>query len=597
MIPTYLSLMWDELGPAVKNHLWQSTVVLGVVALLTLALRKNQARIRYWLWLAGSIKFLIPFSLLISAGRLLPGPRSSIASRAVLYEVIEKGGQPFIHQAASVTSARATLLNLSSVLPVWLPAMWFAGLVIVLALWTVSWRRVSAAMREGVTLQGGREWEALRRLERRRGGSSGIRLLLSRSSLEPGIFGIARPVLIWPAGISQRLDDAQMEAILAHEMCHVRRRDNLAAAMHMVVEAVFWFHPLVWWLGARLVEERERACDEEVLLLCGEPKVYAESILKVCEFCVESPVACVTGVTGSDLKKRIVNILSAGDVFKLEFGKKLLLAAVGLTVVGAPLAIGVVGTLESKAQSAIAAPSAQTADKPKFEVASIRPSDPLNDHQRIENSGNTVRATVTVRSLIERAYGMRDFQVSGGPKWLDSAKYDIIAKSDEREDPTKLTPAQLDVFIARQQQRLQSLLADRFQLKFHSIEKELPVYALVIAKGGPKLRQPKVDELHRLYTQGPGQLACFGASMSELAAELPEVGISRIVLDRTGVSGNYDFSLRWTPESLDGGTASPEASGPSIFTALQEQLGLKLESATGPVQTLVIDHIGRPSEN
>jgi uncharacterized protein (TIGR03435 family) len=192
---------------------------------------------------------------------------------------------------------------------------------------------------------------------------------------------------------------------------------------------------------------------------------------------------------------------------------------------------------------------------------------------------------------------MRDFQVSGGPKWLDSAKYDIIAKSDEREDPSKLTPAQLDVFIARQQQRLQSLLADRFQLKFHSIEKELHVYALVVAKGGPKLQQPKADELHRLYTQGPGQLACFGASMSELAAELPEVGISRIVLDRTGLSGNYDFSLRWTPESLDGGTPSPEASGPSIFTALQEQLGLKLESVTGPVQTLVVDHIERPSEN
>ena len=106
---------------------------------------------------------------------------------------------------------------------------------------------------------------------------SAIDILLSRASLEPGIFGISRPVLVWPEGISEHLEDAHLEAILAHELWHVRRRDNLAAAIHMFVEAMFWFHPLVWWLGARLVEERERACDEEVLesgrrtaRLCGE---------------------------------------------------------------------------------------------------------------------------------------------------------------------------------------------------------------------------------------------------------------------------------------------------------------------------------------
>jgi bla regulator protein blaR1 len=90
-------------------------------------------------------------------------------------------------------------------------------------------------------------------------------MLLSRACLEPGIFGIARPVLVWPAGISERLPDAHLEAILAHELWHVRRRDNLAAAVHMAVEAIFWFYPLVWWLGSRLLDERERACDEEVL--------------------------------------------------------------------------------------------------------------------------------------------------------------------------------------------------------------------------------------------------------------------------------------------------------------------------------------------
>jgi hypothetical protein len=128
-------------------------------------------------------------------------------------------------------------------------------------------------------------------------------MLLSRTSLEPGIFGIFRPVLVWPQGISERLEDAHLEAVLAHELWHVRRRDNLADAVHMLVEAIFWFYPLVWWMGAWLMEERERACDEAVLESGGDPKVYAESILKICEFCVASPLACVSGVTGADLKK------------------------------------------------------------------------------------------------------------------------------------------------------------------------------------------------------------------------------------------------------------------------------------------------------
>ena len=124
------------------------------------------------------------------------------------------------------------------------------------------------------------------------------------------MFGILRPVLLWPRDIDMRLDDAQVHAILAHELAHVRRRDNLTAAMHMFVEAVFWFHPLVWWIGARLVDERERACDEEVVRLGNDPHVYAESILKTCQFYVESPLTCVPGVTGSDLKKRIERIMS-----------------------------------------------------------------------------------------------------------------------------------------------------------------------------------------------------------------------------------------------------------------------------------------------
>ena len=151
---------------------------------------------------------------------------------------------------------------------------------------------------------------------------------------------------------------------MAHELCHVRRRDNLLASVHMVVEAVFWFHPLVWWIGARLVEERELACDEEVLRLGNEPRTYADGILNVCKSYVESPLRCVSGVTGSDLKKRIQAILAGCVARELNFGRKVGLAVAGILAVTLPVAVGVMNAPAARGQSA---------PIPKFEVASIKP--------------------------------------------------------------------------------------------------------------------------------------------------------------------------------------------------------------------------------
>src|SRR5262249_59392596 len=146
-------------------------------------------------------------------------------------------------------------------------------------------------------------------------------------SVEPGVFGIVKPVLLWPKAMTDRLDDRHVEAILAHELSHIRRRDNLTAALHMVVEAVFWFHPLVWWLGARLIDEREQACDEEVLRLGNRPQVYAAGILNVCKLYVESPLACVSGGTCADLKKRIGSIMAGGGAWGPRLCTKKVLGA------------------------------------------------------------------------------------------------------------------------------------------------------------------------------------------------------------------------------------------------------------------------------
>jgi GWxTD domain-containing protein len=164
--------------------------------------------------------------------------------------------------------------------------------------------------------------------------------------MEPGVFGIFRPVLLLPEGVARNLTAAQLEPIIAHEMFHVRGRDNLAAALHTIVEAMFWFHPLVWWLGNRLVDERERACDEAVLQMGFPPADYAEGILKVCKGYVAAP-ACVAGVSGSNLRKRIEVIMENRGTRSLTAGMKLLLLIGAAGVLIVPVVTGMMNAAES----------------------------------------------------------------------------------------------------------------------------------------------------------------------------------------------------------------------------------------------------------
>jgi len=341
--PEHLSEIWPALAPSLGNHLWQSTLFAVAAGALTLILHKNQARARYWIWLAASLKFLVPFSLLTAIGNRLAWSNAS-PGKSRLYFVVEE-------TVISPASSSALFQRLIHLIPAGLMALWLGGFVIILAVWCAKWRRVSASIRQAVPLSQGRELDMLRSFEGIAGIRKPIKLLASHTSPEPGIFGIIRPVLLWPAGISDRLDDAQLRAILAHEVWHVRRRDNLAGTIHMMVEALFWFHPLVWWLGARLVEERERACDEEVVELGSERKVYAESILKVCEFCVQSPLACVAGVTGADLKKRMEWIMNQNVARKLGFGRKVLLSVAAVLAIAVPVIFGLTNATPGRAGS------------------------------------------------------------------------------------------------------------------------------------------------------------------------------------------------------------------------------------------------------
>ncbi|MGO8790593.1 MAG: M56 family metallopeptidase [Terriglobia bacterium] len=291
-----------------SNHLWQSTVFAIMAGLLTLAFRRNRAQVRYCLWFSASFKFLIPFSLLLTLGGYLgrSRPARTMTVPAITYTVV-RAAEPFRETPRPAPENR----NNGDWIPIVAVSLWACGFAGILLMRLRGWLRIWAVVRSSTPMD----------------IAFPLEVRSSPALLEPGVVGFFRPILLCPAGIVERLSPSQLQAVLAHELCHVQRRDNLTGAIHMIVEAVFWFHPLVWWISARLMEERERACDEQVLELGSDRQVYADSILKTCEFCVESPLTCVCGVTGADLKKRIVRIMTEHMPNKLSLARMLLLGA------------------------------------------------------------------------------------------------------------------------------------------------------------------------------------------------------------------------------------------------------------------------------
>jgi uncharacterized protein (TIGR03435 family) len=614
------STMWTAIAPAVGNHLWQSTLFALAAGLLTLVVRKNHARIRYGIWLAASVKFLLPSSLLVGIGSLLAWPHVSPPTTAGFFMTMSEVSQPFTQSPIAMTEISPAVPtsispNLLHLLPAMLTVTWLCGFAAVVLLWCLRWRRVAAAMREAAPLREGREVEALSRLERIGGTQKRIEMVASPASLEPGVFGIIRPVLIWPEGISEHLEDAHLEAILAHEVWHVRRRDNLAAAIHMLVEALFWFHPLVWWLGARLVEERERACDEEVVAMGGERQVYAESILKVCEFCVVgSPLACLSGVTGSDLKRRMVYIMTERMARKLDFGRKLLLSTAGVLALALPLVFGLVHAPQIRAQEQ-AATTGGTMSDVEFKIGPSAAGNPHRVGMMYSPTGFKSMNT-TLQALIQEAYGVQPNQIVGAPAWIKTAEYDLeIEPKADKPEPDGLSIDQsLEQSRTRNQRVLQAVLADRFKLKLHPETRELSTYALVVADDGPKLQPAKpassypdpvkgppgglLNKSFRMLNNGSQTgMEARGIAAPDLASQLSRQ-LGSIVVDKTGLTGNYDFTLNWKSDGSVGDFNVPVsgASASSLLTAIQEQLGLKLEPQKGPIEVLVIDQVARQTE-
>ena len=574
----------------VLNHLWQSTLVAGAAWLLCrTVLASTHARLRFLVWLAASIKFLIPFAALVAAGRLA-APRMVLA-----------GAPP--HAPANVWSSTGTVLatgpfqapstlvngaETGALLVAGVVALWALGTMVVVASWIRGWQPVRRAMRGAAPV----------------GHFLGVPVLLSqdmrRTRLEPGVVGLLRQAILLPAGLGDELTESQLHSVLLHEWHHARRRDNLTAALHMAVEALFWFHPLVWWIGRRLEDERERACDQSVLEQVRAAD-YAEGILNVCRWYGPAPLRCVAGVTGANLRARVEALLRGRRPTRLGRAGHGLLGTAATAMLVVPVAVGLFTAPPLFAQQGNSFLGLATAAGKAFEVATVKRSASDAQGARLGPPGRGAITIVNLplRNIITQSFRTQRPMVFGGPSWIDEERYDIVGKGP---DPTVSNPEVWEM--------MRSLLIERFKLKFHVESRELPVFALTIGKNGHKLTPGEkgrcAEELKQGRLCGDILVPPFGTGMYNMPIGALITGIGaragRPVVDRTGLTGRYDINLSWMPDGMTPERLAeippeirPQEMG--LFEAIEQQAGLKLEPSRAQMPVLVIDSVDHPTEN
>jgi uncharacterized protein (TIGR03435 family) len=444
------------------------------------------------------------------------------------------------------------------------------------------------------------EWQRiLDQLKSRISVSRPVRLLVSGLLEAPATMGWLHPIVLVPVGALTGLPPAQIKALLLHELAHVRRYDYLVHILQNAVDAIFFYHPAVWWVSGHMRAERELCCDDIAVSITGDAVDYARALA---EF--ESAVwiqPTVMAASGGSLSGRIARLLGQSSVSRRTSSGPASAAALILLAIGGWAVF------------------AQPTDRPQFEVASVKRS--FNQSiQHVRPLPGRLTADASLQTLMQYAYGVQPFQVVGGPEQVMSARYQIDARADGNASRARM-------FLM-----LRSLLEDRFKMKTHHETRDLPAYALVAAKGGLKLPPPKegmcVDSPAdapvewaggRMAVPGeiqPAKGLCGSASvhlepagarmqggriaMPELVRILSLV-LGRRVIDKTEFGGRFDLQLNFVADETTPAMPPPppgsEMPGPSISQALHQQLGLQLESTKGPVEVTVVDHAELPPRN
>jgi bla regulator protein BlaR1 len=458
----------------------------------------------------------------------------------------------------------------------------------------------------------------VRDVSREAGVNRHLRVLVHEDLGAPFTYGIARPAILMPAD-ALRWTDAEVRRAVIHELEHVRRADWPVHLLARVVSALYWFHPLVWIAWRRFCLESERACDDAVVG-AAEGLAYAEQLVSLARrLSRPAPAPLLSMANRGDLTARVTAVLDTtqarGRVGML-CGGAMVVVAMALLAAISPLK-AMVGTSAAPTHA-----TTQKAASDSFVQASVTPhaSGKSAGIPPLTN-GRFTAGDLTLKDLIRIAHAsptpLLSYQVVGGPTWTDSDRFDI-----EAQVPADVT------FGASWHPRvlamLRALLKDRFKLEMSTETKQFPVADLVLAnsdrKLGAGLRPPAgtcVDILtnpapppeHYLervcgFTKvAPGLLAGKQVAMAHLAGMLSDgMKLDRVVRDRTGLEGAFDLHLEYTPDSAPAPNASstpgvdPPPISPALLTALETQLGLRLEAKPGPVDVFVIRHAEKPTE-
>lgn len=568
----------------VAIHLWQSTLFALGIAVLALLLRDNRARIRYLLWLSASVKFLVPFAWLTVLGTLIPLPSYTLS--AALQGLLTVAGPHTLN--VSRLAANPAGIVPTSVLPLqsnhWLyvalAAVWFTGTVLIATRRLHQWLQIRHTLRDSTSA----DFEFV------------IPARVIPSQMEPAVFGVLRPVLLLPAGLTSCLKPAEMRSVLAHEACHVASRDNLSAMLHTMVEAVFWFHPFVWWIGKRLVDERERACDEQVLAEGHAPLCYSEAILKVCEHYLQNPLTCAAGIGGAHLPRRINAIMNQRTIADLGRIRRLLLALTVTATLGVPLAAGAVAGADTRPQPV------NDVNVPALRNISITVTDP-SQAQRVPTKGlfvlalaggSRVESYYSLRDVIADAYGVSAPQVVGKDLSREPL-YHVIADNPWQEGLFARGAERAAVqkkLVEQYPAMVRNLLSTRFGLVTKRERRQMNGYVLTTSAGGSKLTpDPDAPSWRQGTGQSDHEIFATGAPLGVVLKLIQQSVASMPVLDQTGLGGNYDYKLTWKNSGPDARPA-PEA----LAAALEEQLGLHLEPRRVTVDVINVIGLKTPAQ-
>jgi uncharacterized protein (TIGR03435 family) len=604
-------------GSFAATLLVKATLTLAVALAVTGLARRSRAAARHvLLGAAFAVLLVLPAASFLMPSRGVRLPATPAASSAPVTAVVPVMTSPSPTRLAAQESVDTFRSDSGMTASALLGAIWGAGALLCLLPALAGTWQLRALRRAGSSCARGDA--LLRGLSAEAGLHRSIAVRVHQSISGPMTYGTLRPVILLPLDADGWGDDALSRAMI-HELEHVRRGDWLSQYLARIVAALYWFHPLVWIAWRRFRLEAERACDDAVLRR-SEATAYAHQLVLLAERLASTATPPLLAMAACrDLSTRVRAVLDGAQA-RGRAGA----LPVATAIVAAALFIAAVAPLRAVRQ--VPAPLDDARQQPlAFETASVKPNKSGAEERlfRMDPRGGSLTVTnMQLRELITFAYQIQRFQLEGGPDWIASDRFDIVARP-EREVPSTVDgqdPLRM---------MLRTLLADRFKLVMHKETKELPIFELVLAredgKLGPRLRPAAADCAARAAaaragtpppaSSGPPGPGSCGSTMNPLRirgggvtlallASLLEGPAQRLVIDRTGLAGNWDLEVNYTPDPSQvppalAGAPLPglDPNGPSLFAALEEQLGLKLRPARGPVEVLVIDSVQQPTPN